>query len=188
MPVQNPNLTADLELIEGCRKQNRRAQRQLYERYASRMFAVCMRYAKDKDRAQDILQDGFITVFNKIDSYRNEGSFEGWMRRIFVNTALMSIRGADILKDTADITELKSGLPVEDDHILDKIDGHLIINLISQMPEGFRMIFNLSVIDGFSHVEIAQKLGISEGTSRSQLLRARAWLQAKIVTLKMREQ
>jgi RNA polymerase sigma-70 factor (ECF subfamily) len=167
------------KLIAGCIRQERSAQRQLYERYSSRMFAVCLRYAKDRDSALDILQDGFIAVFSKLESYKNEGSFEGWMRKIFVNTALMSLRKHDLLKNAEDIDAPGSDIPV-DANILERMDGHRLMKLISQMPVGFRTVFNLSVIDGFSHQEIAQKLNISEGASRSQLSRARVWLQERI--------
>ena len=160
-------------------RQDRSAQRKIYEKYSSRMFAVCLRYAKDRDAAMDMLQDGFITVFSKISSYRDEGSFEGWMRRIFVNTALMSLRRNDVLKGAEDHSGAGSDLPFEG-NILGGLDGQRIVKLIGEMPVGFRTVFNLSVIDGFSHQEIAQKLGISEGASRSQLSRARVWLQERI--------
>lgn len=170
------------KLIEACIKQDRSAQRKIYEKYSSRMFSICLRYSKDREAAKDILQDGFITVFSKIGSYKNEGSFEGWMRRIFVNTALMSLRRHDVLKDAEDVSEPRSDLPFED-NILERMDGQKILKLISEMPVGFRTVFNLSVIDGFSHQEIAAKLGISEGASRSQLSRARLWLQERIKML-----
>lgn len=167
------------ELIAACIRGERSAQRKMYERYSSRMFAVCLRYSKDRDAAMDILQDGFITLFSKISSYKNEGSFEGWMRRIFVNTALMSLRKNDILRGAEDVSAPQTQIPVEDD-VLERLDGQKIVRLISEMPAGFRTVFNMAVIDGFSHQEISQKLGISEGASRSQLSRARLWLQERI--------
>lgn len=167
------------ELIAACVRQDRSAQRKIYEMYSSRMFAVCLRYAKDRDAAKDMLQDGFITVFSKISTYKNEGSFEGWMRRIFVNTALMSLRRTDVLRDASDVTAPRSEIPIED-NVMERLDGQKVFKLISEMPEGFRTIFSLSVIDGFSHQEISRKLGISEGASRSQLSRARVWLQERI--------
>lgn len=165
-------------LILECSKQNRRAQKYLYEKYASRMYVLCLRYAKDRDEAEDILQDGFITVFSKIKSYSGEGSFEGWMRKVFVNTALMRLRKKDILKESEDVSEAK-GVAVDDD-ILERIDGRKIVKLISSMPTGFRTVFNMSVIEGYSHRKISKLLGISEGASRSQLSRARVWLQERI--------
>lgn len=167
------------ELIAACIRGERSAQRKMYERYSSRMFAVCLRYSKDRDAAMDILQDGFITLFSKISSYKNEGSFEGWMRRIFVNTALMSLRKNDILRGAEDVSAPQTQIPVED-NVLERLDGQKIVRLISEMPAGFRAVFNMAVIDGFSHQEISQKLGISEGASRSQLSRARLWLQERI--------
>ncbi len=167
------------KLIAACIRQERSAQRKIYEMYSSRMFAICLRYAKDRNAAMDLLQDGFITVFSKISSYKNEGSFEGWMRRIFVNTALMSLRRNDVLKGADDISVPQSDIPFED-NIMERLDGQKITRLISEMPAGFRTVFNLSVLDGFSHQEIAKQLGISEGASRSQLSRARVWLQERI--------
>lgn len=170
------------ELIDACIQQDRRAQRELYDRFASRMFSVCYRYADDRDSANDLLQDGFITVFTKLRSYTGIGSFEGWMRKIFVNTALMQLRKNDVLRDTQDIEELKFNTPMVD-NILDTIEGKDIMELISKMPIGFKTVFNLSVFDGYSHQEIAAQLNISEGASRSQLSRARFWLQERIVEL-----
>mgnify|MGYP003456241682 FL=1 len=167
------------ELIAACVRQDRSAQRKMYERYSSRMFAVCMRYAQNVEVAKDILQDGFVTLFSKIGEYKNEGSFEGWMRRIFVNTALMQLRKRDVLKGSEDVTEAKWDIPVED-NVFDKIDGQKVMKLISEMPIGFRTVFNLYVLDGFSHQEIARQLNISEGASRSQLSRGRCWLQERI--------
>lgn len=170
------------ELIAACKRQDRTAQRKIYEKYSSRMFAICLRYAKDRELAKDFLQDGFVTVFSKISSYKNDGSFEGWMRRIFINTALMSLRKSDVLKNAEDVDTPKIDVSYSD-NILEKIDGQKIFALIREMPVGFRTVFNLSVIDGFSHQEIANQLGISEGASRSQLSRARSWLQERIKKL-----
>lgn len=143
------------------------------------MFSLCMRYAKDRAEAEDLLQEGFVTVFTKIDSFGFNGSFEGWMRRIFVNTALMRLRKGDVLRNAADVEEAARGVTASDD-ILSGMEGKDIVKIIQAMPDGFRIIFNMNVIEGYSHQEIAQKLGISEGTSRSQLSRARAWLQERL--------
>lgn len=171
------------ELIAACKRQERSAQRMLYERYSSRMFAICLRYAKDRDLAKDFLQEGFITVFSKISSYKNDGSFEGWMRKIFINTALMSLRKRDVLRNAEAITLPKVEVSYNED-VFERLDGKMVFKLIKEMPDGFRTVFNLSVIDGFSHQEIAKQLGITEGASRSQLSRARVWLQERIVKLK----
>ena len=172
------------ELITGCIKQDRRAQRELYEKYSPRMFPVCLRYIGDSEKAKDVLQEGFITLFTKIESYSGEGSFEGWMRRIFINTALMQLRKNDVLSKSEDITQMPVGAAIDTD-LIDTLDGKEVVRLISIMPVGFRTVFNLYIIEGFSHQEISVKLNISEGASRSQLSRARIWLQERI--LKMEE-
>ena len=143
------------------------------------MFPVCMRYSRNRVEAEDLLQEGFMTVFSKIGSFNSLGSLEGWMRKVFVTTALMRLRKGDVLKDAADVDDAARKV-MSDDDILSGISGKDIIRIISGMPDGFRAVFNMSVIEGYSHPEIAERLGISEGTSRSQLSRARAWLQVKL--------
>jgi RNA polymerase sigma factor (sigma-70 family) len=143
------------------------------------MFAICIRYIGDRYIAQDVLHDGFITLFAKLSTYKGEGSFEGWARRIFVNTALMQIRKADVLKNSEDIEAPYIEVEYGED-VIEKLDSERIFTIISQMPTGFRAVFNLFVIEGFSHEEIAKALNISEGGSRSQLSRAREWLKARI--------
>ena len=165
-------------LISECGKQNRLAQKYLYEKYYSRMYVLCIRYMKSRDEAEDVLQEGFVTIFSKIDTYSGEGSFEGWMRKIFVNTALMKLRKKDFLKESVDVTEVRN--VSFEPGILESIGGKEIMQLIASMPTGFRTVFNMNIIEGYSHKEIAEALGISEGTSRSQLNRARMWLQEKI--------
>lgn len=170
---------AEEDIVKGCIKQDAKAQRALYEKYSSRMFAVCIRYSRDREDAKDLLQEGFVTLFSKIETYSGIGSLEGWMRRIFVNTALMKLRKSDVLKDAADINDAARHFDAGQD-ILAGISESEIIRLISQMPEGFKIVFNMSVIEGYSHKEIADTLGITEGTSRSQLSRGRVWLQDKL--------
>ncbi len=182
MPIDNSCYTTEKGLIEACVKQDRLAQKMIYEQYSPRMYSVCVRYAKDRDSAKDILQDGFITVFSKIESYNGNGSFEGWMRKIFVNTALMLLRKGDVLKECKDIADLRGDSPIID-NIIERIDGKEIFKLISEMPQGFRTVFNMSVIDGYSHQEISKALNISEGASRSQLSRGRLWLQERILNM-----
>ena len=171
---------SEKELVLGCQRQDRKAQRALYERYSSRMFPVCMRYAGNRVEAEDVLQEGFMTVFSKIGSFNALGSLEGWMRKVFVTTALMKLRKGDVLKGAADVDDVAARKVMSDDDILAGISGKDIVRIISEMPDGFRAVFNMSVIEGYSHPEIAERLGISEGTSRSQLSRARAWLQEKL--------
>lgn len=181
MPLDNSCTDIDKELIVRCTKYDRKAQRELYERYSSRMYSLCLRYSKDKESAKDVLQDGFVTVFTKIGTYKGIGAFEGWMRRIFVNTALMRLRKADIFNDIEDI----SYKAASDEDIAGDVGGKEIMKIVSSMPAGFRTVFNMSVVDGYSHREIAGMLGITEGASRSQLSRARLWLQKRLSELNM---
>ena len=167
------------ELIKRCCKNDPRAQQELYEKYAPKMYGVCFRYVCNREVAQDLLHDGFITVFLKIGSFRHEGSFEGWMRRIFVNTALMRLRKGDVLRGAAEVEQARNVSDGID--LLSGIGGKDIVRMIGRMPDGFRTVFNMSVIEGYTHQEIAKELGISEGTSRSQLSRARTWLQERLL-------
>ena len=171
--------TFDLQLIESCKKGNRAAQKILYDRLAPRMFPVCIRYIGDRTAAEDVLQDGFITLFTRLDSYKGEGSFEGWARRIFVTTALMSLRKKDALK-MSDELEAVRGMKAETTSQMQNIGYKELMKLVMSLPPGFRTVFNMYAIEGYSHKEIADMLGISETTSRTQFSRARIWLQNKI--------
>ena len=165
----------EADLIEGCIRGDRKMQKELYERFAPKMFGVCLRYASSNEEAEDILQEGFIMVFKKIGSYRNEGSFEGWIRRIFVNTAIEHFRRKTHQQP---ITE-KEESTVEGKYlsVLDALAEKDIVQLIQQLSPGYRTVFNMYVIEGYSHKQIAEELGISEGTSKSQLSRAKQILQ-----------
>ena len=179
MNATSKDFTDETELLDGCLRQDRKAQKVLYEKYAPRMLTLCTRYVGNKERAWDILHDGFITVFDKIGSYNSTGSLEGWMRRIFVNTALMSLRKADVLKFTDELVVVER--EVTSEHTaLDNISSKELLRLIATMPAGFRAVFNMYVIEGYSHQEIAKEMDISEGSSRSQLSRARIWLQERL--------
>ena len=134
---------------------------------------------KDPEVAKDVLQDGFVTLFEKISTYKNEGAFEGWARKLFVNTALMQLRRNDALKFSDNIEDSQA-MQMTHSNTLEQISADEIMRLVSSMPDGFRTVFNLYVIEGYSHDEIAKMLSITEGGSRSQLSRARAWLQNKI--------
>ena len=169
----------DLQLIESCRKGDRASQKAIYDRLASRMFPICIRYAGDRESAQDILQDGFITLFTKLDDYKGDGSFEGWARRIFVTTALMYLRKKDVLKMSDDL-DLARGLKADTVTQTQNLGYKELMELIMTLPPGFRTVFNLYALEGYSHKEIGEMLGISETTSRTQLSRARIWLQNKI--------
>ena len=171
--------TREADWIEGAKRGERRSQKAIYDMLSAKMMAVCMRYMGDKDSAEDVLQDGFVTLFSKIDSYSGAGSFEGWARKIFVNTALMSLRKKDALKDSEDVDAAR-GIVSEEPSAIQKIGYKDLIAMIAALPPGFRTVFNMYVLEGYSHKEIAKELGISETTSRSQLQRARLLLQSKI--------
>lgn len=153
-------------------------QQMLYDRFAGKMYAVCLRYTKDEDEAQDVLQDGFIKVFRNLEKFRGDGSFEGWIRRIFVNTAIEYYRRS---VNNKPVTE-KEERSLEDTGLdaLDNIHEKEILQLISELSPGYKAVFNLYVIEGYSHKEIADMMKISEGTSKSQLARAKAVLQKMI--------
>ena len=167
------------DLIEACKRSERPAQRRLYDFLSPKMFPLCLRYMGNRDSAEDILQEGFVTLFTKLDSFSGEGSFEGWARKIFVNTALMSLRRTDALKLSEDL-ETAWGVSSENESAVQTMGYKELMGLISQLPAGFRTVFNMYVIEGYSHKEIAGMLGISEATSRSQLQRARMMLQKRI--------
>ena len=171
--------TFNNQLIESCRKGDRVAQKALYDRLAPRMFPVCIRYVGDRGTAEDILQDGFVTLFSRLDSYKGEGSFEGWARRIFVTTSLMYLRKKDALKMSDDLQAAR-GLQTEVTGQIENIGYKELMEIIMSLPVGFRTVFNMYAVEGYSHKEIADILGISEVTSRTQYSRARAVLLAKI--------
>lgn len=167
------------QVIEACIKGDRVAQKKLYDLLAQRMFAVCLRYMGNRDAAEDILQDGFVTLFSKLSSYSGEGAFEGWARKIFVNTALMSLRKTDALKLSDELEQardLKTDLATQ----VQNIGYKELMKLVMSLPDGYRTVFNMYVVEGYSHKEIAECLKITEATSRSQLQRARMILQEKI--------
>ena len=143
------------------------------------MFPICMRYAGDRDTAQDILQDGFVTLFTKLGDYKGDGSFEGWARKIFVTTALMHLRKKDALKMSEELDTVR-GMKAETVTQMQNIGYKELMELIMTLPPGFRTVFNMYAIEGYTHKEIADSLGITETTSRTQFSRARQWLQAKI--------
>ena len=155
-------------------------QRELYDRFASRMYGVCLRYATNAEEAEDILQEGFIKVFRKITSFRGDGSFEGWIRRIFVNTAIEHYRKKTYLQP---ITEHEEAT-IEGKYlsVLDSLAEKDIIRLVQQLSPGYRTVFNMYVVEGYTHKQIGEQLGISEGTSKSKLSRAKQILQDLVKT------
>ncbi len=168
----------ELDLIEGCIRKDARCQRLLYERFAPKMLSVCIRYARERSEAEDILQDAFVKVFNNLEKFEHRGSFEGWIRRIMVNTALKYYRklrfqmeqsGLDYSNDEPVMPTAETELSAQD-----------LISIISGLPDGYRVVFNMYAIEGFSHREIAEALDIKESTSRSQLVKARKMLQGLV--------
>lgn len=166
------------ELINGCIREDRASQYALYKTYAGKMLAVCRRYARTDLEAEDILQEGFIKVFDNISKFRGNGSFEGWIRRIMVNTALKLYRKSSFKNEVIGIADDYD--QPEEASVLEKISQNEMMKMVGGLPEGYRIVFNLYAIEGFSHSEIADTLGVNEGTSRSQLAKARKWLQKKI--------
>jgi len=171
----------DKEIIQGCIARKRKYQERLYAQYSPKMFAICLRYASDYHKAEDILQDGFIKVYRNIHKFRFEGSFEGWLRRIFVNTAIEHYRKAVPMYPIMEVNN--SEFDVLHTNVLEKLAAQDLLKMVRQLSPGYRTVFNLYVIEGYSHKEIAKTLGISEGTSKSQLARARYILQRKVEQL-----
>ena len=167
------------KILEGCLKGNLKAQRELYECFASKMLGVCLRYCSNREDAKDIMHDGFIKVFTKLDTFSGSGPLEAWMRRIFVNTALEQLRKNDVLRETMDYDGVTNNIEANVDIVSD-ITRDELMQIINSMPPGYRTVFNLFAIEGYSHHEIADLLHISEGTSKSQYARAKHWLQTKI--------
>lgn len=165
-------------IINGCIKGDYRAQRLLYQMFSQKMFGICLRYAKDYHQAEDVLQEGFIKVFKNVHNFRGEGSFEGWIRRIFVNTAIENYRKSVSMYPIVEIENIN--VPKSTENILAKLAADDLMKLVSKLAVGYRTVFNLYVIEGYSHKEISALLGISEGTSKSQLARARYILQKMI--------
>jgi len=177
---ESNQIYSDSDFIEGCLAGDRKMQRELYNRFAPKMYAVCLRYASNAEEAEDILQEGFIKVFNKIGSFRREGSFEGWIRRIFVNTAIEQFRKKTYLQPITETEEdTMEGKYLS---VLDRLSEKDIIGLVQQLSPGYRTVFNMYVVEGYTHKQIAEILGISEGTSKSQLSRAKLILQDLVKT------
>jgi RNA polymerase sigma factor (sigma-70 family) len=171
-------IISDGDLIRGCLSGDSRMQEALYKRFAAKMYAVCLRYSNNADDAQDLLQEGFVKIFKNLDRFRAEGSFEGWVRRVFVNTSIEHYRKKVNLTSTSEREEAL----IEDGSVnaLDKLAEKDIIALVQDLSPGYRAVFNMYAIEGYSHKEIGSILGISEGTSKSQLARAKGILQKKV--------
>jgi RNA polymerase sigma factor (sigma-70 family) len=166
------------ELIDGCSRNDPRSQRQLYNTYAARMFGVCVAYSQERADAEDTLHDGFMKIFNNIKQYKGDGAFEGWMRRIMVNTALEKYRRHHKLMTITD--ELRSSSEISIEHVLEEIAAGEIMEAVQALSPQYRMVFLLYAVEGYNHKEISTMLNISEGTSKSNLSRARGILQERL--------
>jgi len=167
------------EIIKACLKGNRLAQNNLYQLFADKMFVVCLRYANSKAEAKDILQDGFIKIFTNLKQFNNKGSFEGWIRRIIVNTALEKFRDKNHMFAVSMETEFDPNNKYYD-HVISELSAKDLLKLIQELSPQYKTVFNLYAIEGYSHKEICQMLDIKEGTSKSNLSRAREILKEKV--------
>lgn len=169
------------ELIEGCMREDRKCQQEVFRRYASKMMGVCLRYARHQMEAEDLLQDAFIKVYNNISKFEYKGSFEGWIRRIVVNTALKNYSKKSFTYEQIGVEEQpESSAPPE---VYAHLHEEELLKLVADLPDGYRVVFNLYAIEGYSHKEISEMLGCQESTSRSQLVKARKLLQSQILKL-----
>ena len=165
-------------IISDCIAGNQKAQAKLYQQFAPKMFGVCLRYAKDSSEAEDNLQEGFIKVFTHLNSFRNDGSLEGWIRRIMINISLEKIRKKHLMYPVDDVS-IYDSVNFSDD-VIAKISADELMKLVQELPPRYQMVFNLYVIEGMSHQEIAKEMSITEGTSKSNLSRAREILKRKV--------
>ncbi len=171
----------ETELIEGCLRHDRQAQQQLYRLYAGKMYAVCCRYVKDRMEAEDVLVMAFTKIFERLSQFKGNGSFEGWIRRVMVNESLTYLRKNRNMYLETDIEA--AALEPDYQKLENELEANDLMKLIETLPVGYRTVFNMYALDGYNHQEIAQQLGISENTSKSQLSRARAFLQKKLTEL-----
>lgn len=171
------------QLINDCQKNDRKAQEQLYRLYSPKLFAVCLKYSRNYTEAQDNLQDGFLIIFKKIEQYSFKGSFDGWLKRVMVNHVLQQYRQETFL------SLVKEDVPDDDEIEIDDEDISLeyLLKIIQELPNQYRLVFNLYVLDGYSHQEIAEMLTINLGTSKSNLARAKMILREKIELFKNKE-
>ena len=170
------------QLIQNCKQNKLKAQSELYTLYSSKLYSICLKYSRNTEEAQDNLQDAFLTIFSKISQYQNKGSFEGWLKRITINTALQRYRSKGVFNIVSEEKIEDVSVDVENDAI--SID--FLLNSIQELPDRYRMVFNLYALDGYSHKEIAEMLGITTGTTKSNLARARMILKEKVTTYKAR--
>ena len=169
------------EILAGCIRKERASQIELFKRFSGKLLTVCIRYTRHRMEAEDILQDAFIKIFKNLEKFEGKGSFEGWMRRIVVNTALKNYNKSSFQKERIGIEDYEGGSM--EPTVISDLQEEEILKLVSQLPDGYRMVFNLYIIEGFSHREIAEQLKIQESTSRSQLVKARKMLQSQIIKM-----
>jgi RNA polymerase sigma-70 factor (ECF subfamily) len=181
---KNASMHHDRELINQCLKGNPKAQESLYRQYSPRMYGVCLRYSRSTLEADDILQEAFIKIFKHLENFNFQGSFEGWIRRIVINTAINYYKSKIHEWDEISIDRAESNIELKSKDI-DTLSHDELLGIIQELPEGYRMVFNLYVIEGYNHQEIGKMLNISESTSKSQLSRARSVLQEKIKQRKL---
>ncbi|TXE13043.1 RNA polymerase sigma factor [Seonamhaeicola algicola] len=171
------------QLIENCKRNDTKAQGELYKLFASKLFSLCLKYSRNHAEAEDNLQDAFLTIFNKIEQYKGKGSFEGWLKRITVNTALQRYRSQKVF----DIVNENTVEDVEVDIEESNYSIDYLLQIIQELPDRYRLVFNLYVLDGYSHKDIAEMLKINVGTSKSNLARARQILKKNIEDYKISE-
>lgn len=177
--MKKPHDITQLEsIINACKKNDRTAQEHLYNLFASRFYGICLRYGSDQLEAEDMLQEGFVKLFRKIDKYNSTGSFPAWASRLITNNCIDMLRKKPSFYNLTD--EKSAMIEANSVDALDDLFLEDLVQLIQELPNGYRTIFNLFIVEGFSHKEIAEKLAISEGTSKSQLNRAKKLLQSKI--------
>ena len=164
------------QLINDCKQHDRKAQSEIYQLFAGKLFGLCLKYSRNYQEAQDNLHNGFLTIFNKIEQYNFKGSFEGWLNRIIINTALQTYREKNVLNLVSEEIPEEVDVEIDDENV--SLD--FLLELIQGLPTRYRMVFNLYVLDGYSHKEVASMLSISEGTSKSNLSRAKVILRDKI--------
>jgi RNA polymerase sigma factor (sigma-70 family) len=168
------------QLINDCQNNDRKAQQQLYELFSSKLFALCLKYSRNYEEAQDNFQDGFVLIFKKIEQYSFKGSFEGWLKRVMINNVLQQYRKETFLSLVHENIEDDTEIEIEEDDV----SMEFLTKIIQELPDRYRLVFNLYVIDGYSHQDIAEMASITVGTSKSNLARARAILKNKIEAYK----
>ncbi len=178
MNTASNHTVSETDLIQGCIDGNRQMQELLYQKYSSKMYGVCLRYSGNVEDANDLLQEGFVKIFKNLTKFRGDGSFEGWIRRIFVNTSIEHFRKKIKLYNVTEVQE--NTIEDYDLNILDTLAEKDIISLVNELSPGYKTVFNMHVIEGYSHKEIADVLGITEGTSKSQLARAKGVLKKSL--------